>query len=78
MADRRVLVTEASGFVGPHVVAALIQAIAAKELDRPSRLELEREAEYCVGEDLAMSRDQEITSDRSACAAYDEPPDYPH
>ena len=26
MADRRVLVTGASGFVGPHVVAALIQA----------------------------------------------------
>lgn len=34
---------------------------------------LERQAEYCVGEDSAYGPTQQITTDRSACAAYDDP-----
>lgn len=37
--------------------------------------ELEREAEYCVEEDLSW-REQQVTTDRSACASYDDPPSY--
>lgn len=35
--------------------------------------QLEREAEFCVGEDPSWIGEQEVTSDRSACSAYDEP-----
>lgn len=58
----------------PSISASLAPSGAAPSPTIATRInELEREAEYCVGEDLTMSRDQEITSDRSACAAYDEP-----
>ncbi len=33
----------------------------------------ERDAEYCVAEDLSRIGKQEVSSDRSACARYDEP-----
>jgi hypothetical protein len=58
----------------PSISSSISPALAAPKATIATRInELEREAEYCVSEDLAMSRDQEVTSDRSACAAYDEP-----
>jgi hypothetical protein len=35
--------------------------------------QLEREAEHGVPENLSWMGEQQVTSDRSACAAYDEP-----
>jgi hypothetical protein len=44
---------------------------APEDVARVERLE--REAEFCVAEDPGWMGQQEVTSDRSACARYDEP-----
>lgn len=64
-ADRRVEPLDARG-AGRGREAVTPSLIARVE-------QLEREAEYCVPEDLAWMGEQQVTSDRSACAAYDEP-----
>ncbi|MCA0417396.1 MAG: NAD-dependent epimerase/dehydratase family protein [Proteobacteria bacterium] len=57
MADRRVLVTGASGFVGPHVVAALIQAGYVPRLAQRRAQSTPAGAEAVVTGDLSATVD---------------------